>query len=125
MIRKRQIKQIQDEDYIFYHSGLPNCVCQMLIAIVFSQRLVSSSKTIRPDIRWGVRYVGQCEMMRSAVCSIAPLSQFREWSEILFMYQRTKASNARMPVVEFDSRCSEQTHSYRSGADSGYESIDC
>ena len=40
---------------------------QMLTERVLRQHLVSSSKTIRPDIPWGTRYVGNCEMMRSAV----------------------------------------------------------
>ena len=48
----------------------------MLTVRDFSQHLVSSSKTIRPNIPRGARCMGHCEMMWSAVCSLAPYSQF-------------------------------------------------
>ena len=48
----------------------------MLTAREFSQHLVSSSKTVRPNIPRGARCVGHCEIMWSAVCSLAPHSQF-------------------------------------------------
>ena len=48
----------------------------MLTARAFSQHLVSSSKTVRPSIPRGARCVGHCEIMWSAVCLVAPHSQF-------------------------------------------------
>ena len=66
------------EGLSFYHHRPPNCLGQMLTAMEFSQHLVSSSKTVRPDIPRGARCVGQCEIMWSAVCSVAPHSQFGE-----------------------------------------------
>ena len=48
----------------------------MLTVRDFSQHLVSSSKIIRPNIPRGARCMGHCEMMWSAVCSLAPHSQF-------------------------------------------------
>ena len=41
----------------------PNCLGQMLTVRDFSQHLVSSSKTIRPNIPRGARCMGHCEMM--------------------------------------------------------------
>ena len=58
----------------------------MLTVRDFSQHLVSSSKTIRPNIPRGARCMGHCEMMWSAVCSLAPHSQFvREARPNLYM----------------------------------------
>ena len=48
----------------------------MLTVKDFSQHLVPSSKTIRSNIPRGARCMGHCEMMWSAVCSLAPHSQF-------------------------------------------------
>ena len=42
---------------------LPNCLGQMLTVRDFSQHLVSSSITIRPNIPRGARCMGHCEMM--------------------------------------------------------------
>ena len=43
-----------------------------------SQPLVSLSKTVRPIIPRGARCLGHVEIMWSAVCSLAPHSQFAE-----------------------------------------------
>ena len=58
--------------------GPQGCPSQMLTAREFSQHLVSSSKTVRPYIPVGARCVGHDEIMWSAVCSVAPHSQFGE-----------------------------------------------
>ena len=50
----------------------------MLTALILSQRRVSSSRTNRPCIPFGARCRGHVEVMRSAVCSEAPHSQFGE-----------------------------------------------
>ena len=48
----------------------------MLTVRDFSQHLVLSSKTIRPNIPLGAGCMGHCEMVWSGVCSLAPHSQF-------------------------------------------------
>ena len=48
----------------------------MLTVRDFSQHLVLSSKTIKPNIPLGAGCMGHCEMVWSAVCSLAPHSQF-------------------------------------------------
>ena len=62
--------------FIFLPPWPPNCLGHMLTVRDFSQHLVSLSKTIRPNIPRGARRMGHCEMMWSAVCSLAPHSQF-------------------------------------------------
>ena len=54
------------------------CLDQMLAKIELSQHFVSSSKTVRPIIPPDARYVGHGKIMWSAVCSLAPHSQFAE-----------------------------------------------
>ena len=67
----------QGRGFVFLPLWPPNCLGQMLAVRDFSQHLVSSSKTIRPNIPRGARCImGHCEMMWSAVCSLAPHSQF-------------------------------------------------
>ena len=66
----------QGRGFILLPPWPPNCLGQMLTVRDFSQHLVSSSKTIRPNIPRGSRCMGHCEMMWSAVCSLAPHSQF-------------------------------------------------
>ena len=66
----------QGRGFILLPPWPPNCLGQMLTVRDFSQHLVSSSKTIRPNIPRGARCMGHCEMMWSAVCSLAPHSQF-------------------------------------------------
>ena len=61
--------------YPFTISMLLRCLDQMLAVIVFSQHLVSSSKTVRPCIPLGARCVGHVRIIWSAVCSTAPHSQ--------------------------------------------------
>ena len=60
----------------FYHPMPSNCLGQTLTTRVLSQHFVSSSKTIKSGISWGARCVRHCEMTWSAVCSVAPHSQF-------------------------------------------------
>ena len=66
----------QGRGFILLPPWPPNCLGQMLTMRDFSQHLVSSSKTIRPNISRGARCMGHCEMMWSVVCSLAPHSQF-------------------------------------------------
>ena len=66
------------EGLSFYHPWPPSCPGQMLTAREFSQHLVSSSRTVRPNIPREPRCVGHCEIMWSAVCSVAPHSQFEK-----------------------------------------------
>ena len=66
----------QGRGFILLPSWPPNCLGQILTVRDFSQHLVLSSKTIRPNIPRGTRCMGHYEMMRSAVCSLAPHSQF-------------------------------------------------
>ena len=58
--------------------GHPLPTVYMLTALILSQRRVSSSRANRPRIPFGARCRGQVEMMWSAVCSVAPHSQFGE-----------------------------------------------
>ena len=62
----------QGRGFILLPPWPPNCFSQMLTVRDLSQHLVSSSKTIRPNIPRGARCMGHCEMMWSAVCSLAP-----------------------------------------------------
>ena len=53
----------QGRGFILLPPWQPNCLGQMLTVRDFSQHLVSSSKTIRPNIPRGARCMGHCEMM--------------------------------------------------------------
>ena len=53
----------QGRGFILLPPWPPNCLGQMLTVRDFSQHLVSSSKTIRPNIPRGARCMGHCEMM--------------------------------------------------------------
>ena len=53
----------QGRGFILLPPWPPNCLVQMLTVRDFSQHLVSSSKTIRPNIPRGARCMGHCEMM--------------------------------------------------------------
>ena len=53
----------QSRGFILLPPWPPNCLGQMLTVRDFSQHLVSSSKTIRPNIPRGARCMGHCEMM--------------------------------------------------------------
>ena len=53
----------QGRGFILLPLWPPNCLGQMLTVRDFSQHLVSSSKTIRPNIPRGARCMGHCEMM--------------------------------------------------------------
>ena len=53
----------QGRGFILLPPWPPNCLDQMLTVKDFSQHLVSSSKTIRPNIPRGARCMGHCEMM--------------------------------------------------------------
>ena len=78
----------------------------MLTVRDLSQHLVLSSKTIRPNIPLGAGCMGHCEMVWSAVCSLAPHSQFvRARSETPFVHGRTETSNTRTQTVELDPGC--------------------
>ena len=76
--RLEQSSKPRAEGSSFYHPKPLDCPGQMLTAREFSQHLVSSSKTVRPNIPRGARCVGHCEIMWSAVCSVAPHSQFEK-----------------------------------------------
>ena len=54
------------------------CLDQMLAVIELSQHLVLSSKTVRLIIPRGARCMEHVKRMWSAVCSLAPNSQFAE-----------------------------------------------
>ena len=66
------------EGLSFYHPNLLCCPNQMLEVMELSQHLVSSSKTISPIILRDARSTGHVNKMWSAVCSLAPHSQFAE-----------------------------------------------
>ena len=53
----------QGRGFILLPPWPPNCLGQMLTVRDFSQHLVSSSKTIGPNIPRGARCMGHCEMM--------------------------------------------------------------
>ena len=53
----------QGRGFILLPPWPPNCLGQMLTVRDFSQHLVSSSKTIRPNITRGARCMGHCEAM--------------------------------------------------------------
>ena len=53
----------QGRGFILLPPWPPNCLGQMLTVRDFSQHLVSSSKTIRPNIPRGARCMRHCEMM--------------------------------------------------------------
>ena len=53
----------QGRGFILLPPWPPNCLGQILTVRDFSQHLVSSSKTIRPNIPRGARCMGHCEMM--------------------------------------------------------------
>ena len=53
----------QGRGFILLPPWPPNCLGQMLTVRDFSQHLVSSSTTIRPNIPRGARCMGHCEMM--------------------------------------------------------------
>ena len=53
----------QGRGFILLPPWPPNCLGQMLTVRDFSQHLVSSSKTIKPNIPRGARCMGHCEMM--------------------------------------------------------------
>ena len=53
----------QGRGFILLPPWPPNCLGQMLTVRDFSQHLVSSSKTIRPNIPRCARCMGHCEMM--------------------------------------------------------------
>ena len=53
----------QGRGFILLPPWPPNCLGQMLTVRDFSQHLVSSSKTIRPNIPRGARCMGHSEMM--------------------------------------------------------------
>ena len=55
----------QGRGFILLPPWPPNCLRQMLTVRDFSQHLVSSSKTITPNIPRGAQCMGHCEMMWS------------------------------------------------------------
>ena len=78
MIQVRHKKRMGTEGLSSYHSSLLCCQDQMLAVTELSQPLVSSFKTVRPIISRDTRWMGHVEIMRSAVCSLAPHSHFAE-----------------------------------------------
>ena len=78
MIQVRHKKRMGTEGLSFYHPNLLCCLDQMLAVMELSQHLVSSSKTVRPNIPRDALCMGHVKMMCSAVCSLAPHSHFAE-----------------------------------------------
>ena len=78
MIEVSHKKKTGAEGLFFYHPSLLCCPDQILAVMKLSQHLVSSSKTVRPFMPLGFRCVGHVEIMWSAVCSLAPHSNFAE-----------------------------------------------
>ena len=78
MIQVRHKKRMGTEGLSFYHPNLLCCLDQMLAVTELSQHLVSSSKTVRPIIPQGARCMGDVKITWSAVCLLAPHSQFPE-----------------------------------------------
>ena len=78
MIQVRHKKRTEAKGFSFYHPSVLGCPDQMLAVVVLSQHFVSLPKTVRPIIPQGAQNVGHVEIMESAVCSLAPYSQFAE-----------------------------------------------
>ena len=78
MIQVRRNKKMGIEGLSFYHPNLLCCLDQMLEVMELSQHLVLSSKTVRPIIPRGARYMGYVKIMWSEVCSLALHSYFTE-----------------------------------------------
>ena len=66
------------EGLSFYYPSLLYCLDQMLAVVLLSQHRVSSSKTVRPRAPCGAQCMGHAIRTWSAVCSVAPHSQFGE-----------------------------------------------
>ena len=95
----------QGRGFILLPPWPSNCLGQMLTVRNFSQHLVSSSKTIRPNIPRGARCMGHCEMMWSAVYLLAPHSQFvREARPHLYMdeQKRPTPESRRLSLTKAD-----------------------
>ena len=60
-----------------------------------SKYLVLLLKTIRSGISWSARCVGHCEIMWSAVCSVAPQSQFQDGERLHFINRQAKANTSK------------------------------
>ena len=78
MIWARHNKMMRVEGLSFYLPSLLCCPDQMLAVAELNQHLALSSKTVKPIIPQGARYVGYVEIIWSAVCSLAPHSRFAE-----------------------------------------------
>ena len=66
------------EGLSFYYLRLLYCAYQMLAAMLLSQHRVLSSKIFRPRVPCAARCMGHAIKTWSAVCSMAPNSQFGE-----------------------------------------------
>ena len=66
------------EGLFFYYPRLLHCLNQMLAVVLLSQHRVLSSKTVRPRAPCGAQCIGHAVSTWSAVCSVAPHSQFGE-----------------------------------------------
>ena len=114
----------QGRGFILLPPWPPNCLGQMLTVRDFGQHLVSSFKTIRSNTPWGARCMEHCEMMWSALCSLAPHSQFvRGTRSHLYMDEQKRLTPERK-TVELDPSCPGQTHTQGSGASLGNESVE-
>ena len=80
---------------ILFPFQAPNYLGKMLTIKVFSQNLVLSFKTIRPDIPWGALCVGHCGIMWSVLCSVTPHSQFKKIASHNCPYIKKSVRNAR------------------------------
>ena len=78
MIQIRHNKRMGTEGSSFYHPSLLCCLDQILAVMELSQHLVLSFKTVRPIIPQSARCLQYVEIMWSAVCSLAPHTQFVE-----------------------------------------------
>ena len=115
MIQVRHNKKMGTEGLSFYHPNLLCCLDQMLALTELSQHLVSSSKTVRPIISRGARYV---DMLKQ--CGLQYVHQ--RHSRILlkktpFVHEQTETPNASTQAIEFDPSCADQTHFNGSCAD--------
>ena len=76
----------------------------MVAARAFNQHLVSSSKTIRPDILWSYQYLGHSKMLWSAICSVAAHSQYENEaiSHLCIDYQNQSTPECRRLSLTHD-----------------------
>ena len=99
----------------------------MLAVMVLSQHQIFSSKTVRPCYPCGCRCMEHVIRTWSAVCLIAPHSQFDEIvqdEKIPFVRGQMKSPKTSPGAIELNSSCSGQAHSNRLDTSHKYENTE-